>query len=80
MKDGATCDFRASRGACSAACRVVNLSTGAERFYCLPPVESVRAAWLQARGDWSTWEYARRSVPLVRGTRTVAAGDWCAML
>ena len=59
--------------------KVENLYTGEARFYTLPPMEAVRAAWLQARGNFNTWSYGNARVPIEVGKHTIAAGDWCAM-
>ncbi len=59
---------------------VTNLATGAEKTYSLAPKDAVRAAYLQERKDWNTWDYAKRDVTFVQGKRTIAAGDWCAIL
>ena len=58
---------------------VVNLTTGQVQTYVGPtPEEAVRCAYLQARGDWNTWEYATRDVPMQFGAFSVAAGDFAA--
>ena len=59
--------------------RVVNLATGAERFYSLMPEDAVKAAYLQDKGDHSTWLYSKRYVHIVRGRWSVSAGDWAAL-
>ena len=59
---------------------VMNLRTQEELTYGLLPEEAVIAAWERERGNMNTWEYARSDAPVVTGDRTVAAGDWCAML
>ncbi len=64
--------------------RVVNLATGAEAAYSLPPRESVVAAYRQlTRKDWNWWEeprdqFGRYDLPIREGERTIACGDWCA--
>lgn len=61
--------------------RVVNLATGAERVYSLPPRAAVIAAYAQGRGDWNTWAYAERYGRQVEtGRWHLICGDWTARL
>ncbi len=55
---------------------VVNLHTGAERPYSLPPAEALVAAYEQVRGNWNTWTYSESSCPVEEGKYTLSAGDW----
>lgn len=59
---------------------VLNLATGETLIYSLPPEEAVKAAYLQSLGDYNTWDYPKRKVPLVRGKKTVACGDFTALI
>ena len=60
--------------------RVLNLATGDWYTYTLPPEQAVVAAYAQAHGDWSTWDYPRRYGHLVRETaHTVFLEDWSAL-
>jgi len=61
--------------------RVVNLATGDEYYYMLPPWEAVRSAYLQYElKDRNTWNYNKqKKEPLVFGRFTVACGDYCSM-
>lgn len=62
---------------------VRNLATGDkwEAVYDLPPREAVRNAYAQyGRGDYNTWDYAKRYDHLVvEGNFTFACGDFCAL-
>ncbi|HJZ60020.1 MAG TPA: hypothetical protein VKE74_34070 [Gemmataceae bacterium] len=49
--------------------RVINLLTGAERYFdvSLGPVAAVATAYAQSdKKDWNSWEYERKYFPLVR--------------
>jgi len=59
---------------------VVNLATGAEYLYTLPPEEAVRIAYMQhALGDFNWWNIDESKLPkVVEGRYTYACGDYCA--
>lgn len=59
---------------------VRNLSTGEERLYDLDARSAVLAAYRQEHGDYNTWGYGRYDGLLTYGSKTVACGDWCALL
>ena len=59
---------------------VMNLRTGIEAFYSLPPTEAVVAAREQDAGNWSTWTYGDTKFVVRRGKRTVSCGDWAAVV
>ena len=58
--------------------RVVNLATGAEAAYSLPPREAVVAAYRQLTSkDWNWWEeprdqFGRYDLPIREGERTIS--------
>lgn len=58
---------------------VLDLATGRTLVYDLPPEEAVKAAYLQSKGDWNTWGYGKKEVPLVYGKHTVTRGEFTAM-
>jgi hypothetical protein len=61
---------------------VLNLATGEERIYSLPPDQAVKAAYRQARyRDMNTWDYANTpySVPYVKTKLGHNCGDWAAL-
>jgi len=63
---------------------VVNLKTGEELWYNLPPVEAVVVAFIHTkRMDFNTWEYKKRYADLYRrvvvGRYSVALNDWAAL-
>jgi len=60
--------------------KVVNLRTGLEQYFTLPPTEAVIAAWEQAQGNNNTWTYGDGKAPVKQGAHTVSAGDFCALL
>lgn len=60
--------------------QVRNLSTGIISYYSLSPRDAVKAAYLQSKGDFDTWNYDTKNVALQVGKKTVLAGDFCAML
>ena len=64
------------------AVTVVNLANPDSKLvYTCTPEEAVIAAYAQAHGDYCTWDYATRYGHLViRGERTVACGDFCALI
>ena len=61
---------------------VTNLSTGARVWYDMGPEEAVIHAYRQRTlKDSNWWDYDQRTpVKVYRGARTVACGDWCAVL
>lgn len=61
---------------------VVNLSTGEEQLFSLPPEEAVVAAYEQDKGNYNTWRYpiADEHPNFVRGKRSVACGDFTALI
>jgi len=61
--------------------RVLNLNTGKSTFYILDPESAVIAAFAQSNHDFNTWDYDERYLPdVIHGSRTVACGDFTAML
>jgi hypothetical protein len=56
---------------------VTNLCTLEKKDYSLPPEEAVKVAYLQSKGDFNTWDYENKEVPLIRGEHSIACGDWC---
>ena len=67
---------------------VVNLATGTEYYFDLPPLQAVKAAYLQGQGNYNTWEYESIRVPLsipcaIIGDRrifTILCGDYSTLL
>lgn len=52
---------------------------GKERWYTGSPKEAVLAAHAQERGDYNTWDYAKRyQAEIVDGQHTIACGNWAA--
>ncbi|MCF8012552.1 MAG: hypothetical protein K9L17_14125 [Clostridiales bacterium] len=62
------------------ATKVLNLTTGKEIYYTLPPEEAVKAAYLQGKGVYNTWDYDNKEVPLVYGKNVVTCGDFTALV
>jgi hypothetical protein len=60
----------------------MNLSTGAERVYVgLTPAQAVVAAYYQAEiGNFNTWNYDWSKAKVSDSGKTVACGDWTAVL
>ena len=58
---------------------VLNLATGEVVTYDLPPEQAVWAAYQQREKKNRNWWTYPHPV-LTRGKKTVAAGDWCALL
>ena len=58
---------------------VLNLSTGKERYYTLPPLLALRNVTLQESGNANTWDYGTLTAPIKSSVsgRTASAGDWC---
>lgn len=61
---------------------VINLHTGTEKVFSLPPAHAVQAAREQARHNFNTWDYPDpiTNPDVVFGRYTVQCGDWCAIL
>lgn len=57
---------------------VLNLATGEIVTYNLPPEQAVWAAFQHGQKNRNWWIYPPPI--LTRGKRTVAAGDWCALI
>jgi len=56
---------------------VLNLSTGDEVFFSLPPLEALKSAWLQfEKRDNNTWDYKTRHLTVILGNRTAGIGNW----
>lgn len=57
---------------------VMNLATGEQKVYTLPPEKALRAAYFQERGDYNTWEYDKKEAPAIKRGRhdTLWLGDW----
>lgn len=59
---------------------VLNLATGEEQYYALPPERAVIAAYAQSLNDWNTWDYATRYASLLMiGRYSVSCGDFSAL-
>ena len=58
--------------------KVVNLATGQEQFFSIPPREAVLAAYRQSLGDFNTWDYAKHDSIVREANLTVSAGDFTA--
>lgn len=58
---------------------VFNLSTTEEREYSLSPKEAVKAAYLQDKGNWNTWEYDGIDVTIEESDKVVACYNWAAI-
>ena len=54
--------------------RVFNLLTQKEMFYSCPPIQAVRAAHEQERGNYNTWMY--KSPHIENGKFCYFLGDW----
>jgi len=55
---------------------VHNLSTYKEHVYSLSAREAVTAAYAQSRGDWNTWDYAKKYGKLVKSTPSKKKGSF----
>lgn len=60
---------------------VINLKTGEEYEYTLPPRQAVLVAWFQhTKKDYNWWDYSIRRKPLIiNGKFSWLCDDWCAL-
>jgi len=60
--------------------KVVNLKTGKELFYSLPPEEAVVCAFMQEKGSFNTFEYDYTIARLSNSRKTVNCGDFASAM
>lgn len=62
--------------------KVINLATGAEKYYLYDdPEKAVIAAYAQDQGDYELAHYRKRYAHLVvRGSLSVSCGHWTALI
>ena len=57
---------------------VHNLRTKEEVTYSLPIRDALKAAFLQGKGNFNTWEYDQIDVPIEESKTGIMCGDWFA--